>query len=98
MSSKLERWTFVVIMVTTVVMACAGPAFGADPKPVYQAPAVAPGEVGVSLNLCGWYSARCSSSSCRPAVRWSKPVSVSREAGQRRPASRLFRSGLKREA
>ena len=51
MSSKLKRLMFVVIMVTAVVMAFAGPAFGADPKPVYQTPAVAPGDVGVSLNL-----------------------------------------------
>ena len=51
MSSKLKRLTVVVIMVTAVVMAFAGPAFGADPKPVYQTPAVAPGDVGVSLNL-----------------------------------------------
>ena len=50
-SSKLKRLMFVVIMVTAVVMAFVGPAFGADPKPVYQTPAVAPGDVGVSLNL-----------------------------------------------
>ena len=51
MSSKLKRLTVVLIMVTAVVMAFAGPAFGADPKPVYQSPGVAAGDVGVSLNM-----------------------------------------------
>jgi Amt family ammonium transporter len=43
---------FVAVLVTAVVAVFAAPAFAADgPKPVYKAPAVAPSDVAVSLNL-----------------------------------------------
>ncbi len=51
MSSKLKRLVSAVIMVTAIVMAFAGPAFGADAKPVYTAPSAAPSDVAVSLNM-----------------------------------------------
>ena len=51
MSPKLKRLIYAVIMVTAIVMAFAGPAFGADAKPVYTAPSVAPTDVAVSLNM-----------------------------------------------
>ena len=52
MNSKLKRLGCAVVLVTAIVMAVAAPAFAADaPKPVYQTPAVAPGDVAVSLNL-----------------------------------------------
>ncbi len=51
MSSKLKRLIYAVIMVTAIVMAFAGPAFGADVKPVYDAPSPAPSDVAVSLNM-----------------------------------------------
>ena len=52
MSSKLKRWSLVVLLMTVLVAVFASPAFAADaPKPVYQSPAVSPGDVAVSLNL-----------------------------------------------
>ncbi len=52
MSSKLKRLGLVVVLITAIVALFAAPAFAADaPKPVYQAPSVAPTDVAVSLNL-----------------------------------------------
>jgi Amt family ammonium transporter len=50
--SRLKHLSFAVILVTAIVAVFAAPAFAADaPKPVYQTPAVAPGDVAVGLNL-----------------------------------------------
>lgn len=52
MSSRLKRLSFVVMVMAMLIAVFAAPAFAADaPKPVYQGAAVAPSDVGVSLNM-----------------------------------------------
>ncbi len=51
MSSKLKRLAIVVSLMTVIAVAIGAPAFAADPKPVYDAPSVAPSDVAVSLNM-----------------------------------------------